>query len=86
MRYLGIAYGTVAETVELLGIGLEAELLSPRLGVPAMQHATNARRLLLGLVKRRRPSSCREFSLFALPGLLFMVPPPSDESRAPGSR
>ena len=67
MRYLGIAYGSVAETVELLGIGLEAELLSPRLGVPAMQHPTNVRRLLLGLLKRRRPFNCREFSLSLFP-------------------
>ena len=57
-RYLGIAYGSAVETVELLKIGLEAEVL-PKHSAELLQQADLARRLLLGLLKPRRryPSS-----------------------------
>lgn len=53
-RHLGIAYGSVVETIELLKIGIEAEVLPFQAGT-VLQHATNTRRLLIGLLKRRRP-------------------------------
>ena len=52
-RYLGIAYGSAVETVELLKIGTEAEILPLQSGA-ILQRADLARRLLLGLLKRRR--------------------------------
>jgi len=54
-RHLGIAYGSLVETIELLRIAMEAEVLPSQMGNPVMQHATNARRLLLSLLKYRRP-------------------------------
>jgi len=52
-RYLGIAYGSAVETVDLLKIGTEAEIL-PLRSAAILERADLARRLLLGLLKRRR--------------------------------
>lgn len=52
-RYLGIAYGSAVETVELLRIGAEAEVL-PDHASALLERAERARLLLLGLLKRRR--------------------------------
>jgi four helix bundle protein len=53
-RHLGVAYGSAVETVELLRLGVEAEVLPDRAGTTLLQHANYACRLLLGLLKRRR--------------------------------
>jgi four helix bundle protein len=58
-RHLGIAYGSLVETIELLRIGTEAEVFPPEMGTTLMQHATHARRLLVGLLKHRRPFPAR---------------------------
>ena len=52
-RYLGIAYGSAVETVELLRIATEAEVL-PYHDDALLRRAERARRLLLGLRKHRR--------------------------------
>jgi four helix bundle protein len=52
-RHLGIAYGSAVETVELLRIGTEADVL-PADSAALLDRADLARRLLLGLLKRRR--------------------------------
>jgi four helix bundle protein len=54
-RHLGIAYGSLVETIALLTIGMEAEVFPAQVGTTLVRHATNARRLLVGLLKRRRP-------------------------------
>jgi hypothetical protein len=51
---LGVAYGSAVETVEILRLGVEAEVLPERVGRTLLQHAHYACRLLLGLLKRRR--------------------------------
>jgi four helix bundle protein len=53
-RHLGIAYGSAVETVELLRLGIEADVLPRAPSEEILVHADNARVLLLGLVKRRR--------------------------------
>ena len=53
-RHLGIAYGSAVETVELLRLGIEAEVLPAHLGSSLLPHANRSSQLLLGLLKRRR--------------------------------
>jgi four helix bundle protein len=53
-RQLGIAYGSAVETVELLRLGVEAEILPAESGATLLLHANRSCRLLLGLLKRRR--------------------------------
>ena len=53
-RHLGIAYGSAVETVELLRLGIEADVLPQAPAQEILTHADSARVLLLGLVKRRR--------------------------------
>lgn len=53
-RHLGIAYGSAAETVELLQIGIEAEVL-PTATATLLTRAHRSRRLILGLLKRPFP-------------------------------
>jgi four helix bundle protein len=53
-RHLGVAYGSAVETVELLRLGVESEILPDDAGTTLLQHANYACRLLLGLLKRRR--------------------------------
>jgi four helix bundle protein len=53
-KHLGIAYGSAVETVELLRLGIEVDVLPQALSQEIMAHADSARVLLLGLVKRRR--------------------------------
>ena len=56
-RHLGIAYGSAVETVELLRLGIEADVLPQAQGQEILAHADRARVLLLGLLKRRRKFS-----------------------------
>ncbi len=56
-RHLGIAYGSVVETKELLELGIEAELLPAEVGQSLLDHTKRAQALLLGLLKRHRPMS-----------------------------
>jgi four helix bundle protein len=53
-RHLGIAYGSAVETVELLRLGIEADVLPRTPAEQTLAHADSARVLLLGLLKRRR--------------------------------
>jgi four helix bundle protein len=53
-RQLGIAYGSAVETVELLRLGIEAEVLPAASGTDLLLHANRCCQLLLGLLKRRR--------------------------------
>lgn len=52
-RHLGIAYGSAVETVELLRIGIEAEVFPAEAAI-LLTRAHRARRLLVGLLKHRR--------------------------------
>jgi four helix bundle protein len=54
-RHLGVAYGSAVETVELLKIGIEAEVLPSHVESDLLVHSRNAQHLLLGLLKHRRP-------------------------------
>jgi four helix bundle protein len=56
-RHLAIAYGSAVETVELLRLGIEADVLPQTPGLEILAHADRARILLLGLLKRRRKFS-----------------------------
>jgi four helix bundle protein len=53
-RHLGIAYGSAVETVELLKLGMEAEVLPIKGAAALLLHANRCSQLLLGLLKRRR--------------------------------
>jgi four helix bundle protein len=53
-RHLGIAYGSAVETVELLMLGIEAEVLPAHVGGDLLLHGKRCSQLLLGLLKRRR--------------------------------
>lgn len=53
-RHLGIAYGSAVETVELLSLGIEAEVLPALPATDLLLHANRGSQLLLGLLKRRR--------------------------------
>lgn len=53
-RHLGIAYGSAVETVELLRLGIEAEVLPALPATDLLLHANRSSQLLLGLLKRRR--------------------------------
>ena len=54
-RHLTIAFGSVVETIDLLDVMAEAEIVpvSELIGLKA--NATQCQRLLVGLLKRRRP-------------------------------
>jgi four helix bundle protein len=53
-RQLGIAYGSAVETVELLRLGVEAEVFPAHTGATLLLRANRCSQLLLGLLKRRR--------------------------------
>jgi four helix bundle protein len=53
-RQLGIACGSAVETVELLRLGVEAEVFPARTDATLLLHANRSCQLLLGLLKRRR--------------------------------
>ncbi len=51
-NHLTIAYGSVVETIELLELALEANLVPQTVGQPALSASIETRRLLLGLIKK----------------------------------
>lgn len=53
-RHLGIAYGSSVESVELLRLGIEAEVLAGESAIALLARAGRASRLILGLLKPRR--------------------------------
>ena len=54
-RHLGIAYGSSVETAELLRLGLEARVLPSSEALELLERADQSSRLILGLLKPRRP-------------------------------
>ena len=54
-RHLGIAYGSAVEAGELLCLATESEALPGEVARPMLEKSDRCRRLLLGLLKRRRP-------------------------------
>jgi four helix bundle protein len=56
-RFLGIAYGSAVEAGELLELLMDAQAVPTEEGRALLQHASRSQRLLLGLLKRRRPMS-----------------------------
>jgi four helix bundle protein len=53
-RFLGVAYGSAVETVELLELAVESDLIPDDEISPLLTHARSARNLLLGLLRNRR--------------------------------
>ena len=53
-RYLGIAYGSAVETGELLQLALEAEIVGENALKSLLARNQEAKRILLGILKRRR--------------------------------
>ena len=53
-RYLGIAYGSAVETGELLQLALEAEIVGEDTLKSLLVRNQEAKRILLGMLKRRR--------------------------------
>lgn len=56
-RHLGIAYGSAMETADLVDLMLDAGVVPQDVGERLRQHSVLSRRLLVGLLKRRRPLS-----------------------------
>ncbi|HKV73163.1 MAG TPA: four helix bundle protein [Gemmatimonadales bacterium] len=54
-RFLGIAYGSAVETGEVLRLLLDLKALPTPLCNRLLEHSTRCQRLLLGLLKKRRP-------------------------------
>jgi four helix bundle protein len=53
-KFLGIAYGSAVETIELLELASDARLLPSDEVLELLTHARSARNCLLALLKRRR--------------------------------
>jgi four helix bundle protein len=53
-RYLGIAYGSAVETGELLQMALEGEIVGKDTLKSLLLRNQEAKRILLGMLKRRR--------------------------------
>ena len=56
-RHLGIAYGSAVETAEILGLLIDAGIVRPECCTQAVTANTRCQRLLLGMLKQRRPTS-----------------------------
>ena len=54
-RHLRIAYGSAVETGELLEIALEADVIAPETGTRLLTRNRRSQRLLLGMLRRKRP-------------------------------
>ncbi len=53
-RFLGVAYGSAVETIELLKLAVDSELIPDDQVEALLTHARSARNLLLGLLRNRR--------------------------------
>ena len=56
-RHLGIASGSAVETADLIELMIEAQLLPGEIGKDLREHSIQSQRLLVGLLKKRRPLS-----------------------------
>jgi four helix bundle protein len=54
-RQLAIAYGSAVETGELLQIALDVEVITAEKGKPLVVRNQRSQRLLLGMLKRKKP-------------------------------
>ena len=54
-RYLGIAYGSLVESIELIELLQDECDLPPQATSELLQRATRCQKLLIGLLKRHRP-------------------------------
>ncbi len=54
-RHLGIAYGSLVETREIIELAVDAGVISRASAAGIRSHLTEAQRLLIGLLKRHRP-------------------------------
>jgi four helix bundle protein len=55
-RHLGIAFGSAVETGELLQLALDARAIPADVGRCLLESCQRSQRLLIGLLKRHRPS------------------------------
>ena len=53
-RFLGIAYGSAVETIELLELAASTRIFPPEFVTDLLAHAVGARNCLLALLKHRR--------------------------------
>jgi four helix bundle protein len=53
-RHLGIAYGSAVETVELLRLAIDGEIVDAEVLNPLIKRAQRTERLLVGMLKQRR--------------------------------
>src|SRR4029453_18091247 len=56
-RHLGIAYGSAVETADLIDLLPDLKLVPAESANHLREHSLKCRRLLVGLLKRRRPLS-----------------------------
>jgi four helix bundle protein len=56
-RYLATAYGSAVETGDLLELMVELKVLPHEMSADLLKRSSRCQRLLLGLLKRRRPLS-----------------------------
>jgi len=56
-RHLGIAYGSAIETADLIELLIDTGIVPLKQGSDLVSHSLRCRRLLVGLLKRRRPLS-----------------------------
>ena len=54
-RHLRIVYGSAVETGELLEIALKADVIAPQIGTRLLTRNRRSQRLLLGMLRRKRP-------------------------------
>lgn len=57
VRHLGIAYGSAVEVGDVVELLLEAHILPEDVGNELLTHNQRCQRLLVGLLKKRRPFS-----------------------------
>jgi four helix bundle protein len=56
-RHLGIAYGSAVETGEILSLLIESGIIAREDCLEAVRANSRCQRLLLGMLKKRRPAS-----------------------------
>jgi four helix bundle protein len=54
-RHLAISYGSAVETGELLEVALDAHIIAPDSGKYLLARNQRSQRLILGMLKRRKP-------------------------------
>ena len=56
-RHLGIAYGSAVETGEILSLLIDSGIVQQEFCIEAVTANSRSQRLLLGMLKHRRPMS-----------------------------